>query len=119
MKKKTFVTGVLVGCGLFILTAATACSSDSSSGSGGGFSCGAVGDKNCPNDTAQTQATVDACNKCTAQAQAIYNCTGGRPKCDANGKSTASDLSNCKNNELQNYLTCVQGGGGSDAGGGG
>ena len=119
MKKKTFVTGVLVGTGLFLIWGATACSSDSSTGSGGGFTCGAVGDKNCPNDTAQTQATVDACNKCSAQAQAIYNCTGGRPACDANGKSKTSDLSNCKNNELQNYLTCVQGGGGSDAGGGG
>ena len=123
MKKKTFVTGVICGIGLFVLGAATACSSDDSSSSSSGFSCPAVGEKNCPNDTPATQASVDSCNKCKAELTALASCAGtsSKPACGADGKSQTQAIPKDKcPNEQAKVLACYLGGSGTtDAGGGG
>lgn len=100
MNKKNLMTAGLVVVGTFILTAAAGCSDDESTGSSGSaFSCPAVGDKNCPNDEAATQAAVDLCKKCETELKAVASCTGtSKATCGADGKSQSatSDDTKCK-----------------------
>jgi hypothetical protein len=84
------------------------CSSSSTSGSSG-LDCGSVGSKNCPNDTAETQATVDQCNKCLSQEKTYASCQGITSKsgCGADGKSVAPmiDQNKCQT-ELKAVSDC-------------
>lgn len=121
MNKKTLMTGCLMAVGTFILSAATACSDDSSStgSTSSAFSCPAVGDKNCPNDTATTQADVDACNKCKAELQAVASCLGyAKAKCAADGTSEDAPKDKCQN-EQGKVVQCYLGGAGGGGGDGG
>lgn len=119
MKKKTLITACLMAVGTFILSAATACSSDSSTGtSGGAFTCPAVGEKNCPQDTATTQADVDACNKCKAELQALASCSGTtKAKCAADGTSEDLPKDKCPNEQAK-VVQCYLGGAGTGGDGG-
>jgi hypothetical protein len=100
VNKKNLMTAGLVVVGTFILTAAAGCSDDESTGSSGSaFSCPAAGDKNCPNDTATTQAEVDLCKKCESELKALATCLGtSKATCGADGKSqsASSDNTKCK-----------------------
>lgn len=119
MKKKTLVTACLMVVGTFVLSAATACSDDSSSSGSSAFSCPAVGDKNCPNDTATTQADVDACNKCKADLQALASCLGyAKAKCAADGTSEDAPKDKCQS-EQGKVVQCYLGGAGGGGGDGG
>jgi hypothetical protein len=86
------------------------CSSSSTSDTGSsGLTCGAAGDKNCPNDVAQTQMAVDSCNKCLSQLQAYDTCEGvtSKPACGADGKSVVAmtDQTKCMT-QLMAVSTC-------------
>lgn len=120
MNKKNLMTAGLVVVGTLILTAAAGCSDDASTGSSSSaFSCPTVGSKNCPNDTAATQADVDACKKCETEYKAYATCLGtSKPACGADGKSQTQkvDTSKCQT-ELQKVITCVSGGSAGGDGG--
>lgn len=122
MNKKTLTTACLLAVGTFILCAASACSDDSSTGSSGAaFSCPKVGDKNCPQDTATTQADVDACTKCKAELTALASCLGyAKAKCAADGTSEDTPKDKCQT-EQGKVVQCYIGGstGGGDGGAGG
>lgn len=117
VNKKTAITACLLAVGTFVLSATSACSSDSSTGSSTAFSCPKVGDKNCPNDTATTQADVDACTKCQADLQAVANCLGyAKSKCAADGTTESAPKDKCQT-EQQKVLSCYTGGSATGDGG--
>ena len=119
MNKKNLMTAALVLVSTFVLAAGSGCSDDSSTGSSSSaFSCPAVGDKNCPNDEAATQASVDLCKKCETELKAVASCTGAsKGTCGADGKtqSTTSDNTKCKT-ENDNAAKCFLGALNPDAG---
>ena len=98
MNKKNLITAGVVAVGTLLLTASVGCSSDSSTGSSSSaFSCPAVGDKNCPNDEATTQAEVDLCKKCESELKALASCLGSsKATCGTDGKSQAASSDNTK-----------------------
>lgn len=103
---------VISAVSAFALVVVVGCSSSSTADSSGA-SCGAAGDKNCPNDTAATQAAVDLCNKCLTQEKAYASCEGlgtAKPSCDASGKSVAQmvDQTKCMT-ELNAASKCFSG----------
>jgi hypothetical protein len=123
VNKKNFMIAGLVAVGTLVLFAEAGCSSDSSTGSSSsGFSCPAVGSKNCDKDEPVTQAAYDLCKKCESELKASATCQGqtAAPKCGADGKSETqqSDPNKCKA-ESDAVLKCILGGstGGGDAGG--
>lgn len=114
VNKKTLMTASLVVAVTGVITASTGCSDDESTGSSSSAqTCPAVGSKNCPNDSAVSQADYDTCKKCETEAKAYSTCQGisGPPKCGADGKSedVKVDLTKCQT-ELQAFGKCSQGG---------
>ena len=72
-------------------------------------SCPTVGSKNCPNDTATTQQTVDLCNKCLSESKTYAKCAGlsAKASCGADGKSVVAmvDPNKCQT-ELKAVTDC-------------
>lgn len=114
-KKKRAVACALSTIAL-VLAAQAGCSSSGDSGNAT-FSCPNVGDKNCPNDNATTQATVDLCKQCEAEYKAFNGCLGRtRAPCGADGKSEPDPTDKCQT-ELKKLEACATGGPVGDAGG--
>jgi hypothetical protein len=84
MKRRRNVSGwnvVVIAAVLLGAFATDACSSSNSSN--GGYTCPAVGSKNCPNDQPVTQQDFDTCNRCNAQHAAFVSCAGQSAKATA------------------------------------
>lgn len=80
-----------------------ACSSGSKSG--GGAACFKAGERQCPNDTAYTQAEADACNQCSSQYQAATACDPNGGFTCVGGKSETSKDLTCKP-QLDAFESC-------------
>ena len=95
----------VVSASALALLVVVGCSSSSST-SIDDANCGAVGAKNCPNDSPSTQASVDLCNKCLAEAKTYAKCEGlsAKPSCGADGKSVAATIDQ---NKCQTELKAV------------